>query len=290
MLRVGAAGHQEDVVVGTARLARIGPAGRVVAGRPPRRRLAGARVGDEHAAAVMHDGILHRHLQPPALAGARAVEERADDAERHQHAGAGVADRRARLDGLAVALAGDAHRAARGLRDRVERQALFVRAAVAETLDLGIDDARIDRADDVVAEPEPFDRTGREVLGEDIGLLYHLLDQLQAAVGLQIDRQRALVGVVHHEIIRIAKAGAAGLAARRLDLGDVGAHPGKRLGARRAGLELRQVEHANTGEAAGRCGSYVHCGLLIEERTAISWAEQYPIRLPLRPLRCGTPA
>ena len=38
-----------------------------------------------------------------------------------------------------------------------------VRAAIAEALDLGIDDARIDRADDVVAEPEPFDRAGREV-------------------------------------------------------------------------------------------------------------------------------
>src|ERR1700730_12114007 len=182
MLGVGAAGHQEDVIVGAARLARIGPAGRVVPGRPPRRRLAGARVGDEHAAAIMHDGILHRHLQPPALAGARAVEERADDAGRHQHAGAGVAGGRARLAGLAVALPGDAHRAARSLRDRIERQALLVRTAVAEALDLGINDARIDRADDIVAEPEPFDRTGREVLGEDIGLLYTLLGILGAAL------------------------------------------------------------------------------------------------------------
>jgi hypothetical protein len=33
--------------------------------------------------------------------------------ERHQDAGAGVADRRARLDRLTVALAGDAHRPAR---------------------------------------------------------------------------------------------------------------------------------------------------------------------------------
>ena len=76
--------------------------------------------------------------------------QRADDAERH----AGVADRRAGLDRPAVALTGDAHRPANGLCDRVERQALLVRATIAEALDLGIDDARIDRADDIVAEPD----------------------------------------------------------------------------------------------------------------------------------------
>jgi hypothetical protein len=83
--------------------------------------------------------------------------QRADDAERH----AGVADRRAGLDRPAVALTGDAHRPANGLCDRVERQALLVRATIAEALDLGIDDARIDRDDDVVAESEGWGRSGR---------------------------------------------------------------------------------------------------------------------------------
>src|SRR5207253_1521153 len=118
------------------------------------RRLAGTSLGDEPAAAVMHDRILHRHLQPSALAGARAIEQRTDDAERHQHAGAGVADRRARLDRPTVALAGDAHRPTRGLGDRIERQALLVRAAIAEALDLGIDDAGVDCADDVVTKSQ----------------------------------------------------------------------------------------------------------------------------------------
>src|ERR1700730_9869884 len=81
MLRVGAAGQQVDVIVGAARLARIDAAGRVVAGRPPWCRGTGACLCDEHAAAVMHDRILHRHLQPPALAGARPIEQRADDAD-----------------------------------------------------------------------------------------------------------------------------------------------------------------------------------------------------------------
>src|SRR4051794_10902047 len=141
MLRVGAAGQEVDVVVRAFRLAREDAARRVGGGRAARRRLAGAGLGDKAAAAVMHDRVLHRHLEALALAGTSAVEQGADDAERHQHAGAGVADRRAGLDRLAAWLAGDAHGAAGGLRDRIEREAVLVRAAGAEALYLGINDA-----------------------------------------------------------------------------------------------------------------------------------------------------
>jgi hypothetical protein len=47
----------------------------------------------------------------------------------------------------------------------------------------------------------------------------------------------------------------AGLAAVRVfHLGDIHAHPGERLGAGRPSLELRQVEDADAGEAAGDAG------------------------------------
>jgi hypothetical protein len=68
---------------------------------------------------------------------------------------------------------------------------------------------------------------------------------------------------VHHEIERVAEAGAAGFAAQRLHLGDVGTHPGERLGAGRAGLELRQVKDADALEEAGRHGGTVIVELLI---------------------------
>src|SRR5271166_3360727 len=259
MLGIGATGRQVDVIIGAAGLARVDAAGRVVGRWPPRCRLAGARLRDEPAAAVMHNRILHRHLQPAPLAAAGAVEQGADDAEGHQHAGAGVADRRARLDRAAVLFAGNAHRAAGGLRDRVERQPLLERAAVAKAFNLSIDDRRIDAADDIVAEPQTLNRSGREVLGEDVRLLDHLLDQCQAALVFEVDGQRALVGVVHHEIVGVAEAGAAGLAARRLHLSDVGTHPGERLSAGRAGLELCQVEDADALEQARRYGGYGHC-------------------------------
>ena len=76
------------------------------------------------------------------------------------HAGAGVAERRAGLERRPVGLAGDAHRAARSLRDHVEGEVFLVGAALAKTLDLGIDDARVDGADRLVAEPQPLDRAG----------------------------------------------------------------------------------------------------------------------------------
>src|SRR5271163_2837264 len=73
MLGVGTAGQQVDVVVGTAWLARVDAARRVVGGRPARRCPAGTGLSDEPAAAVMHHRILHRHLQPPALSRARTI-------------------------------------------------------------------------------------------------------------------------------------------------------------------------------------------------------------------------
>ena len=118
---------------------------------------------------------------------------------------------------------------------------VLIGAAGTEAFDLRINDARIEGADDVVAEAEPFDGTGREILGEDIGLLGHVLDQRQPPFGFEVDGDRLLVGVVRHEVIGVRDALAAGFAALRvLDLDDFGAHPGERLGAARPGLELRR--------------------------------------------------
>src|ERR1700738_2758950 len=91
MLGIGTAGRQVNVIVGAAGLAWVDATGRVIGGRTPRRRLAGARPGDEPATAVMHDRILHRYLQPSALPGARPIDHRAGDAECHRNAGAGCA-------------------------------------------------------------------------------------------------------------------------------------------------------------------------------------------------------
>ncbi len=207
----------------------------------------------------MHDRILHRQLQAAALAGRLLLVERAEDADRHQHAGAGVADRAAGLDrrrpGSPVTLIVPPA----GLRDHVEGERFLVRAAFAEALDLAIDDAGVDLLQHVIAEAEPLDRAGGEVLGEHVGLLDQLLDELDALRGLEVDRRRLLVGVEDLEIERIgvvrvgcgdAPAGVAAL--RVLDLDDLGPEPGQRLGAGRPRLELGQIDNPNAFQAVKR--------------------------------------
>ncbi len=260
------AGEHIDPVVGTARRAGENSRGRGVAARA----VAGGgpaehRLGLKREAYVMQHRVLHSDLQPTALAGGAALVERAQDADRHHHAGAGVTERRAGPNRRAVGLAGDAHGAARGLRDHIEGEVLLVRAPFAEALDLAIDDAGVDGADRVIAKADALDRAGRHVFDHDIGSPRHVLDQRQAAFGFEVDSDRLLVGVELKEIIRIraarrpGKRGAAGLAALRvLDLDHLGAEPGQCLGRGRAGLELGQVEHLDPGEAFERRARSIH--------------------------------
>ena len=151
-----------------------------------------------------------------------------------------------------------------GLRDHVEGQVVLVRAALAEALHLGVDDAGIDLGDDVVAEAQPLDRAGREVLHEHVGLGGEILDELLAGRRLQVDGQRFLVGVEDQEIERSrrrarARMHAAGIAALRvLDLHHLGAEPRQRLRAGRPRLELRQIQHAHACETGERCPLGLH--------------------------------
>src|SRR5262249_61760992 len=108
----------------------------------------------------MEHRILHRHLQEAAPAGPGALDEGYQNADGHKHAGAGITEGGSRLDRCSVAFAGDADGAARRLRDHVERQVLLVGAAGAKTLDLAIDNARVDLLDLIITEPEALDRAG----------------------------------------------------------------------------------------------------------------------------------
>src|SRR4029079_19387207 len=117
---------------------------------------------------------------------------------------------------------GNAERAARGLRDHVECEALLIGAAGAEALDLAIDDARGDFLDLVVAQAQPLYGAGRHVLDGDIRLLQQTADDLEPARRFEAQGHRFLVGVELMEIPRIglgALQPAAGIArARALDL------------------------------------------------------------------------
>ena len=219
----------------------------------------------------MHDRILHRQLQAATFPGGFLFVERAEDADCHQHAGAGIADRAAGFGRRVAGVARHAHRAARGLRDHVEGERFFVRAALAEALDLAIDDTGVDLLQHIVAEPQALDRAGREVLGEHIGFLDQLLDEFDAACGLEIDRRRLLVGIEDLEIegIGVSRIGRRDApsriaALRVLDLDDFGPEPGQRLRAGGPRLELGQIDDPNAFQAAKRRVIFSHSLRLLQ--------------------------
>src|SRR6516164_11082950 len=124
----------------------------------------------------------------------------------------------------------------------------------------------------IPAEAQPLDREGPEILHKHIGALRHFLDEGEAALGFEVDGDRFLVGIVDHEVIAVGiglGAGTerpAGLATPRVfDLYDLGAEPGERLGARRARLELREVENPNSFETVRHYAGFAHCFSLLAE-------------------------
>ena len=203
-----------------------------------------------------------------ALARLAALVQRAQDGDRHQHAGPGIAEGDAGPRRRTVLFAGDAERASARLGDHVEGKVLLEGAALAEALDLRVDDAAVDRLDDVIGQAQSLDGAGGEVLYHHVGPSEHVLDEYEAPRRLEIDRDGLLVGVEGVEVVRIgvrlARAEpAAGIAHLRvLDLHDLGAQPSEGLRAGRAGLELGEIDdlHAlQEGEVADAVG---HGGLL----------------------------
>ena len=177
-----------------------------------------------------------------------------------QHAGAGIADGRARPDRRLAGMAVHAHGAAHRLGDHVERQIVRVRALRREALHLGEDQSRIDLAQPRIVEAQAGEGARRHVLDQDVGLGDHPPEQRLALLALEIAGNAALVEIVVDEIVRIGVGTIAGAPAPRLaaigllHLDDVGPEPGQRLGARRSRLELREVEHLDSLEGRmARC-------------------------------------
>src|ERR1700741_3814266 len=109
MRLVGARRIDIAVVVWPAALARIGLARRIGAHDTliahARSSMAPQILGRIGNAAVVDHAVLHRALDPLALAGELALIERREDADRSVEAGTGIADRRGWLDRTAVGVA-----------------------------------------------------------------------------------------------------------------------------------------------------------------------------------------
>ena len=128
------------------------------------------------------------HVDPLALAGPVAVQERGEDRDRHEVAAVVVHVGEAPAGGRQVGQARREGQPAAGLHDRTPRLERRVRARVAEAAVRHVDDVGAQLAQPVVAEAPAFEHAGREVLGDDVGDAHELGEQLLAALGPQVER------------------------------------------------------------------------------------------------------
>src|SRR5271166_3244937 len=242
----------ENIIVGAARRAGIGrpwhPLPHLVAAS--RHRTAKALMIAQADADQIDDRVLHRHLHTLAAARIMALLQRRKDADRHMNAGAGIADRRHDKGRRVFREAGDAHRPAHRLRDRLEALEIGIRPIAAEALDRRVDQTRVDLRQNLPAETQPVERPRAEILDHHIRLGDQLFEQLLAASGLQIQRQAALVGVKQQEeeavAVLVTHVAARDVAALRLfELDHIGAEKAEYLRACRPRLIVGHVDDAN---------------------------------------------
>ena len=201
--------------------------------------------------------VLHRHLHMLAFARGVPLLQRGQNTDRHVHPGAGVADRGKIERRRAVGGAGNAHRAAHGLGNRLEAFEIAVRPVGAEALDGGIDQPRVQFRQNIVPEAQTIQRTGSEILQQHVGPGNNLLEKFLALFGFQIQRQASFVGIEDQEkqavaVGFVAHVGAGDVAAfRLLQLDHVGAKEAEDLGAGRAGLIMGHVDDTDAGEGLG---------------------------------------
>src|SRR5262249_23490922 len=119
-----------------------------------------------------------------------------------------------------------------------------------------VDEPRAERAGRLPAQAQPLHDPGAEVLDEDVGAGNQLLRDRLAVGPLQVEGEAPLVAVRGHEedgeaaLVEVAPRPVAlpELAARRLDLDDVGPEIRQELDARRPQQELGERQDANTLE------------------------------------------
>ena len=148
-------------------------------------------------------------------------------------------------------------------RDRLDRQIhrqiVAIRPRKAVTRARGVDETRVDPVQYLPADAEPVHDPGREILQQHVAALDHSEQQRAAALVLQVEGDRALVGVQHRDrkgrALARRRPPAQRLALRRLDLDHVGPGLGHQQGRVWPLIDLAEIEHDDAGErpvGAGR--------------------------------------
>ena len=202
---------------------------------------------------------------------ALAPGERGEDPDGRVEPGRDVGDRDAdlrRVTAVGVGRAGDRHQPGLGLEQEVVARPADERPGRAVAADREMDEARVERGEDVVPEPEPGEAVRSEVLDEDVGVGEESAQHVGAGGLLQVEPEAALVAVDREvvgggpasrrsSLAHPRRAPAAGrVALGRLDLDDVGAEVGQEHRRVRPGEDRRAVDDADARERTGRLAGH----------------------------------
>ena len=231
--------------------------------------LEGERLEGEHGAELgdvdfLSDAVL------------RAREEGGDDAVGEEQ--------RAGLIGEAPgggdrALAGSAaerdHGAGHALGDDIEGAARGPFALGSEAGVGRVDELWVDLLEVVVAEADRVEVAGAEVFGEDVGVLDQLVDDLDRALGAEVEGHGALAPVERLEVGAEAVGADAELAAGvavagHFDLEHIGAHVGEHGGGVGAVLVAGEVDDADSFKRRGHDQAPSGAGARIRARYLIA--------------------
>ena len=177
---------------------------RAVHPRAYRQPAAVVEVGGENLELEIDERLEQAGLDVAALAGDAPAHERRQDRLDERRTGEHVADRQPERHRPLPFVAVQPHDAGTRLRQQVLTRTHRPRPLVAEAGDAAENDGRIDRRHDVVAEAEPLDDAGAEILDEHVGLADEVLERLKVGRVLEVEGDALLAAVDGVEQGRVA--------------------------------------------------------------------------------------
>jgi hypothetical protein len=201
--------------------------------------------------------LQHGDVDALALPRAGAPHQRRSYGKRRRQSADGVGDGIADPQRRARGVAGDAHDAGEALHDLVIGRIVPQRSVLPEAGNGAVDEAGLQLAQRVIAEPEPLHHSRPEILDDDIGGAQQAAEHLLAGLALEIDGDRTLAGVLGEERRphqRLVEGGIGAELAReiahagRLHLDDLGAQQRELIGSERPCEHIGEIEDANAAE------------------------------------------
>ena len=163
-----------------------------------------------------------------------------------------INDRRAGLDRRSLGKAGRGDQPRHRLDRQIHGQIIAVGPGQAVTRPRGINKTRVDPVQHLPADAEPVHNPGCEILKQHVAAFDHAEQQRAAAFVLQVQGDRALVGVQHRDrkgrALARRRPATERLALRRLDLDHVGPGLGHQQGCVGTLINLAEVKYDNTGQ------------------------------------------